>query len=311
MQKSAIINNDTDAYTRKNKIKRAIFIIAMIIVPMANFLVFYLYVNANSILMAFQKSTLKGDKKFTLEWFELIIEGLFVRKDMLLYLKNTMYYFLTSLLVILPFTTFIAYFIYKKIFMYKFFRIMFFLPSIYSAVVLTTIFKQFLGLEGPIATNYAQIFNLAAIPEFFNDPKYATGAILVYCIWTGFGTNLILMVGAMARIPEDILEAGQLDGVSWGRELSSIILPLIWPTFTTLIVLTFVGIFTASGPILLFTKGQYDTTTISYFIFSQTYFGNGSKEYAAAVGLFFTVLAVPIILGVKKLMERWQDAIEY
>ena len=311
MQKSAIIKNDTDVYVRKSKLKRAIFIIAMIFVPIAHFLLFYVYVNASSILMAFQKSTLKGDKILTLEWFNLIIEGLFVRKDMLLYLENTMYYFLTSLLIILPLTTFIAYFIYKKIFMYKFFRIIFFLPSIFSAVVLTTIFKQFLGLEGPVAAKFAQIFNLEIIPKFFNDPKYATGAILVYCIWTGFGTNLILMIGAMARIPEDILEAGQLDGVSWIKELTSIILPLIWPTFTTLIVLTFVGIFTASGPILLFTKGQYDTTTISYFIFSQVYFGNGSKEYAAAVGLFFTVFAVPIILGIKKIMERWQDAIEY
>ena len=311
MQNNAIINKDSEAQIRKNKLKRAIFIIAMIIVPMANFLLFYVYVNASSILMAFQKTTLKGDRVLTLEWFKLIVDGLFVRKDMLLYLENTMYYFLTSLLVVLPLTTLIAYFIYKKIFMYKFFRIMFFLPSIFSAVVLTTIYKQILGIDGPIAETYAKLFSLPTVPEFFNDSKYATGAILIYCIWTGFGTNLILMVGAMARIPEDVLEAGQLDGVSWIRELSAIIIPLVWPTFTTLIVLTFVGIFTASGPILLFTKGQYDTSTISYFIFSQVYFGNGSKEYAAAVGLFFTVFSVPIILGIKKIMERWQDAIEY
>ena len=311
MQTNSIISKDNETQIKKNKFKRAIFIIAMIIVPMANFLLFYVYVNASSILMAFQKTTLMGDRILTLDWFKLIIEGLFVRKDMLLYLENTMYYFLTSLLVVLPLTTLIAYFIYKKIFMYKFFRIMFFLPSIFSAVVLTTIFKQILGLEGPIASKFAEIFNLTATPEFFNDSKYATGAILAYCVWTGFGTNLILMAGAMARIPEDVLEAGQLDGVSWIKELSAIIIPLVWPTFTTLIVLTFVGIFTASGPILLFTKGQYDTSTISYFIFSQVYFGNGSKEYAAAVGLFFTVFSVPIIVGIKKLMERWQDAIEY
>ena len=158
---------------------------------------------------------------------------------------------------------------------------------------------------------FAQKNNLASIPDFFNDPAYATPAIISYCIWTGFGTNLILMTGAMARIPEDVLEAAQLDGISWGRELISIILPMIWPTFTTLIVMTFVGIFTSSGPILLFTRGEWDTGTISYFIFQQVYFGGGNQEYAAAVGIFFTIIAVPIILLVKKLMERWQDAVEY
>ena len=309
--KSIDMINKKDSETYKNKLKRAFFILAMVFVPLLNFLVFYIYVDFNSILMAFQKSNMYGEVIYTLEWFKLVIEGIFVKKDILIYLRNTMYYFCTSLFILMPLTALIAYFIYKKIFMYKFFRVVFFLPSIFSTVVLVTIYKNIMGIEGPIAQLFAQINNLDAIPDFFNSRKYATGAILLYCVWTGFGTNLILMIGAMTRIPEDVLEAAQLDGISWGRELVSIIIPLIWPTFTTLIVMTFVGIFTSSGPILLFTRGEWDTSTLSYFIFQQVYFGGGNQEYAAAVGIFFTVLAVPIILTVKKLMERWQDAVEY
>lgn len=309
MQTDAIGRKNNIAEIRKNKLKRALFIVAMIIVPMTNFLVFYIYVNASSIFMAFEKTTLEGETSLTLDWFRLVLDYLFVTGNMMTDLKNTMYYFLTSLLIILPITTFIAYFIYKKILMYKFFRIMFFLPSIFSAVVLTTIYKQILGVEGPVAGFFAQIQNLDAPPDFFS-AKSVTATIIIYCIWTGFGTNLILMTGAMARIPEDVLEAGQLDGVSWARELFSIIVPLIWPTVTTLIVLTFVGIFTASGPILLFARDEPSASTISYFIFKSVKF-SGDTNFPAAVGLFFTVISVPIILGVKKLMERWQDAIEY
>ena len=296
---------------KKNKIKRAIFIIAMIIVPMMNFFVFYLYVNLNSILMAFRQTTLTGETTFTLNWFKMVIESLFVQKDMLLYLGNTMKYFAVSLLIIHPLTLAVSYFIYKKIFMYKFFRVMFFIPQILSAVVLTTLYKNIIGIEGPIAPIIGRMLGLEGIPEFLTNSSYATPAIIVYCVWTGFGTSLILFLGAMARIPEDVIEAGELDGVSCFRELVSIILPLVWPTFTTLTVMTFMGIFTSSGPILLFTKGEADTTTIAYYIFQNVYFGNGNKEYAAAVGLFFTVVSLPIILGVKTGMERWQDAIEY
>ena len=188
---------------------------------------------------------------------------------------------------------------------------MFFMPSIMSAVVLTMLYTKILGIEGPIAQGYQHLFGLEKVPEFLADSKYATFAILIYTIWTGFGTNLLLMTGAMGRIPEDVLEASYLDGITWYKELVSIIIPLIWPTVTTLIVLTFVGLFTASGPILLFTKGEYETSTISYFIFQQVYFGGGNVNYAAAVGMFFTLISVPIVLTVKKLMERWQDAIEY
>ena len=82
---------------RKNKIKRVIFIVAMIIVPMLNFIVFYVYVNFNSILMSFQTISNTGETKYTLDWFKLVIDAIFVRNDMLVYLNNTMIYFLTSL----------------------------------------------------------------------------------------------------------------------------------------------------------------------------------------------------------------------
>ena len=115
----------------------------------------------------------------------------------------------------------------------------------------------------------------------------------------------------MNRIPEEVLEAARLDGVGMLRELVQIILPMVWPTLTTLIVFTFVGIFTASGPILLFTKGQYDTVTISYWILSVVMNPAGDARYASAVGLIFTLVALPIVLLVKWGMEKLQAATEY
>lgn len=296
---------------RTAKLKRSIFIILMIIVPILNFLIFYCYVNFSSILMAFKDA----DGLLTFENFKLVWNQLFntPQKEMLLYLKNTMYYFITGTFVILPLTVIIAYFIYKKIWGFRFFRVMFFMPHIISSVILVTLYKNLLVDLGPVAQFFKQIIGMDpyAPISFFTDPKYATGAIIAYCIWTGFGTNLILFSGAMARIPEDVLEACQLDGVSWVREIVSIILPLIWPTFTTTVVMQFVSIFTSSGPLHLFTKGGADTNTISYFIFQQTESAYGNKNYASAVGIFFTLISIPIVFSVKKGMERWQDAIEY
>ena len=48
------LSRDDITEIRKNKVKRALFVIAMIIIPLINFFVFYLYVNFSSILMAFQ-----------------------------------------------------------------------------------------------------------------------------------------------------------------------------------------------------------------------------------------------------------------
>lgn len=101
---------------------------------------------------------------------------------------------------------------------------------------------------------------------------------------------MLLFTGAMSRIPVSILESIKLDGCGMGREIISIILPLIWPTISTLLVLNATGIFSASGPILLFTKGDYDTTTIGYWIFDMVYTYNNYNVVAAA-GLFLPVSA--------------------
>ena len=76
--------------------------------------------------------------------------------------------------------------------------------------------------------------------------------------------------------------------------------------------MAFTGLFTASGPLLVLDKNNAgDTMTLSYYIFVGTEKGGSNLNYLSAVGIFFTIVGMPIILGVKKLMERYQDAIEY
>lgn len=195
---------ETAGKGKKINYKRGIFILAMIIVPLINFLLFYLYVNIDSILLAFRQEK-GGELFFTWDNFKMMFQefsgGINSDKSILLALKNTMVFFSTSLLVILPLTVFVAYFIYKKIPGYKFFRVVFFLPSIISSVVLTMLFANIVGVNGPVASLMQKILGLERVPELLGQDEYALGTIVVYCIWTGFGTNLILLNGAMARIP--------------------------------------------------------------------------------------------------------------
>ena len=107
----------------------------------------------------------------------------------------------------------------------------------------------------------------------------------------------------MKRIPVSLMESAELDGCPMFRSLIEIILPLIWPTISTLIILNCTSIFSASGPILLFTKGLYETTTIGYWIFDMVYNFNNYNIVSAA-GLFFTCIGVPFILLIRWLIDK-------
>ena len=296
----------------ENRLRKNLFIVGMLSIAIVHFLVFWLYVNLSSILMAFKNVTIEGTKwgfgnfKIMFDSFRnptSELRGAFV---------NTMIFFAVNLFIKLPLTFICSYFLYKKIKGYKYYRFVFFLPSIISAVVLTSLLKYMVNPGGPLPRIYEMLWGREA-PLFLADSDYALGVILFYTIWSGFGVNIILFQGAMSRIPPEIIEAGKIDGVGMTRELFQIVTPLVWPTISTVVVLAFVGIFSSSGEILLFTKGLYDTYTISYWIFElvQGIKGTVNLEYASTVGIFFSVIALPIVLLVKRGLEKITESVEY
>lgn len=288
--------------------KQQLFIIGMLSVALINLAIFWVYVNFSSILMAFQSPI---DGKLSFINFESAFRE-FGRADSMLpsALVNTLKFWGSGFFIITPMSLLFSYFVYKKIWGYKIFRVIFFMPSIISAVVLTSLFTFMVGPDGPITKAFMWLCNLDQTPILLGQSKYALNTIILYNIWTGFGVNIILFNGAMSRIPDEIIEYNRLEGVGYFRELVQIVLPLIWPTLSTILIFSIVGIFGASGPILLFTQGQYNTYTISYIIFENV--SRGVRlEYSSAIGLIFTVIGVPIALGAKKLLDVIGTDVEY
>lgn len=293
-------------------LKKYLFVGGMLLIPIVHFLFFYVYVNFNSILMAFQRPRYDGSglfdwsfENFTMFWDELVKTD----SDILLYLKNTLIFFFTDLLIVLPLSLISCYFIYKKIAGARWFRTIIFLPQIVMPTIFATLYKYMVGTGGPL---FALWEATGTEPTyFFRSSETALGGILFYMIYTGLGGRFVLFGGAMNAIDDSIIDAGKIDGATPLRELVSIIIPCIWPTLSTMLLMSSVGIFTASGPLLLFTKGDFNTNTISFWIYGLTTGtgGGGSvdQEYASAIGLIFTLVGFPIVLAVKKAIGITED----
>ena len=301
----------------KAKVNKRIFYFAMLTLPVLNWLVFFLYVNIQSVGMAFADPYLlneQGKWSFTLNNFITIWNMVTdpIANTLGLSVVNTLKYFLNMTLVNTPLCLFVAFFFYKKIAGSKFFRIVFYLPGIIPSIAYVSAFQEILYPDGPVnmIMDAFGMGNLYPMGGFFASAETATNTILVYCIYTGLTTNVLLFTSAMSRIPTEVLEAAKLDGVGPMRELFGIIFPLIWPTFSTQLIFMMTGLFSASGPVLLFTNGERGTSTLSYWIFAKLYGSGGGGAtpagYAnvATLGLCLTALLVPIIMFSKKLAER-------
>ncbi len=289
------------------KLKDTIFVYCLILLPLIEFFTIYVYTNVDSFFLAFQRGgKFAGLVNFEMLWNELRAPG----STILIAIRNTFVYF-GSDLVLFVWSIILSYFFYKRLFGYKAFRYILFMPAIISPVVFVTLFKNITSAGGAIDTIIKSFNPEFEMPQLLSRSDTATWTMVVYVLWMGWTKNMLYLGGSLARIPIDILESARLDGVGPWKELTKILVPLLLPTLSTLLLLDVVQILRSSGPILLFTKGQYETTTISYWMFTMIY-ATGEDMYAkaSAAGLCLTIIMFPIVYTMRWLIGKI-DAVEY
>lgn len=289
------------------------FIVSCITIPLIHFLLFYIYSNGSAITMAFQDS--KGAWSF--DNFKMFFKEFQMESsDINLAFRNTAIIFAVNVIQF-PFQVLVSYFLYKKIPLSGAFRILFFLPSVIFDVCVAEAFTAMIGVEGPIALWVQDILGLAQTPELLADSRYALATVLTHKIWLSFAGDLIIWGGTFARIPQEVLEAGKVDGATWWDEFTKITLPMIWPTFALKVVLMFCGFFNASGGEFLLTSGGYKTITVSTWLIvtlqarSGGNYHSGAYNYMSAVGIIITIIAVLIAQIIRRITDRMQETVEY
>ena len=314
------VNNSRSQKLHHKKVGETIFIILMLLWPLLHFLVFWVYVNANTFYLSF----FRWDTQTAMyEWagidrFKVIIESIFVYPDanIINYLKNSGLVFLVENFIMLPLSLILAFFLSKKVPMSGFFRVVFFLPSIISSVVVAMAYKYMFDADfGPVNLLLTEIFG--STPDWFSSQSNtAMFMVFFFTVWSGLGYKMLLFQGAIERIPTEVMEVGKLDGIPLHKEFFKIVLPLVMPTITTFFVMNTLAVFSYYiHPLLLCGSSggvNGSTGTIALYVFSKV--ENGSVDGVqdgAAFGLLFSLIGVPIILGIKKLLEHLTPDVEF
>lgn len=289
----------------KSKLNRNIFIFIMII-PALYGIIRYFAVNGYSILLAFSDGE-PFREPFTMRNFRMFFQDMQGNGILALALKNTLKYFVVGL--IQQFLCYVvAYFLYKKVPGYKIYRFTFYLPCLIAPVITTAIFMELIRVGGPLYKIMDEVFGIQ-FNNLLARPETATNTIIAFMFLSGIGTTYLIFLGAMNRIPKEIIEAGKLDGCSTWREFWSLVFPLTFGTYATFFLMSLCGVFAASGPILYMTQGAADTTTLGYWLFTQVM--GDSYNYPAAVGLVFTCLGIPILLISRLIINKANPEVTY
>lgn len=179
---------------------------------------------------------------------------------------------------------------------WKFFRSVYYLPTILSAAVVGTLMRIMFNANG--VTNRALAgLGLGGLQHDWLGQVPTAFLVLIFAFyWTTLGQGVLIFLAGLAAIPGDLLDAARLDGAGWWNRLFQIIIPLLVPAIAyfvlTNVIWIFVGLFAL---VFTVTKGGpgYATTPFDLMIYRKA-FESGELGYASALSviLFGIVLAV-------------------
>lgn len=171
-----------------------------------------------------------------------------------------------------------------------------------SAAVTAVIFGT---LMNP-AVGFLSWLGISPNPPILTNPTWALPAISVLTIWQGLGLSFILMSAGLQNVPDELLEAAEMDGAGPARRFWRITVPLLSPFLFFGLVISTILVFQSVGQFDILTGQQsalVHTNVLIYNIY-QTLFYQRNAGQAAVLSIALFVLTMGFTLAQIRLLER-------
>ncbi|MCB1550291.1 MAG: sugar ABC transporter permease [Hyphomicrobiaceae bacterium] len=200
------------------------------------------------------------------------------------------------------------------------YRTILFLPVIISLVstgfIWTLMLSPNIGVINPILHDIGLGF-LAR--SWLSDPNFALGTVIAVQCWNVLGWAIIIYLSGLQNIPEELLQAAEIDGATGWQRFRRVVFPLLSPSFTALTVLTFIGqfrvfdiVYVLTGPI---GSPDFETDVLGTLIYRAAFGGSSVSSndvrmsYGIAIALIvFVAMAIVSTILVRVLRRREIDA---
>ena len=308
----------------ERKRKQIFFFACLVALPILQFSIFYIYVNINSFILAFQKwDYVQGDLGLKAMWvgFENFQAAWGLIKERFWMFGNSVKLFFWTTILGLTLAVLFSYYIYKKYPMSGLFRVVLFIPKIMSGVVFVLLYRYLANdvyqyiintIQGNSIEDGTWLYGIG----FLDNPATKVAALIFFSLWVGFGVNVLMFTGTMSGIDESIVESAQLDGANTVQEFIYITFPLIWPTFVSFFVICFSGIFTDQMHLHTFFGNQSeDVATFGYYLYvksktSDLFSTEITYPVLSAMGLMLTSVMLPCVLTLRKVLRKYGPSVD-
>lgn len=234
-------------------------------------------------------------------------------------LKNTFLIAGMKMIFEIPLALVLAVLLNNKIKGSSFFRVVFFLPSVFSIAVVGLIFSILFGAYNGIVN--AILKNIGLITQnisWFSDKGHALFVIILVSLWTTFGLNMIYFLMGLQNISKSLYECASIDGANEVQQFFYITMPLVAPILQLVLMLSVLGTMKMTDLILVLTNGAPggSTEVVMTYIFKY-FFSYGESAamevqfgYASSMAVVTAVILGIVTLIYLKVSKKMQEVEE-
>lgn len=187
----------------------------------------------------------------------------------------------------------------------KIFRVLFFVPCVISIMVTSKMWINILSPGYGLLDKLLDMVGLGfAKQTWLGDPKFAIWSIGGIVIWQGFGFGLLVYYSGIKGIPEELYEAGRLDGATGMKLYTKITMPLLAPVMKVAVTMAMIACLKQMETVFLTTNGGPGNSTqfLANYLYTKA-FSSFEFGYANAISVIFVIVCMIVTFLTNKLLK--------
>jgi alpha-glucoside transport system permease protein len=181
------------------------------------------------------------------------------------------------------------------------FKSLIFMPMAISFVAASTIWSYFYAYVPP---GRPEVGLLNAVVKWLGYPPQPwltidqghlnSFLLMAVVVWLQVGYAMVVISSAIKAVPEETIEAAQLDGANAWQVFAGVILPQVWGTVMSVFVTILILVMKIFDIVLAMTRGNFNTSVLAFEWYKQ-FFENSNIGPASAVITVLVILIAPLM----------------
>lgn len=187
----------------------------------------------------------------------------------------------------------------------KFFRTIYFIPSIVTGVVLSVVWLWMFNPQFGLLNSFLAYMGIPG-PLWLLDPNWSKPSMVLMSVWSIGGGRMLVFLAALQGIPKHLYEAVDLDGGGWWAKFKNVTIPMLSPVIFLWSVLEIIFSLQVFVEAYIMTQGGPLNSTMFYnlYLYNKA-FNDFEMGYASALAWLLLIISLVITVIQFRLSKRW------